>query len=77
WLIIGQAKSAEVNDESQFLLYVSMLISRVGILAITALLSMVVVKTVKPFRRLQEHMEQLGKGNLSLDLPNISSASEN
>ncbi|MCH1924511.1 methyl-accepting chemotaxis protein [Shewanella sp. C32] len=77
WLIIGQAKSAELNEESQFLLYVSMLISLVGILAITALLSMVLVKTVNPLRRLQEHMEQLGKGNLSIDLPNISSASEN
>lgn len=77
WVIIGQAKSAELNEESQFLLYVSMLISVVGILAITALLSMVLVKTVNPLRRLQEHMEQLGKGNLSIDLPNISSASEN
>lgn len=77
WVIIGQAKSVELNEESQFLLYVSMLISLIGILAITALLSIVLVKTVKPLRRLQEHMEQLGKGNLSTDLPNISSSSEN
>lgn len=77
WVIIGQVPKAELNEESWSLLYLSMLISVIGIVAITALLSMVLVKTVKPLQRLQEHMEHLGNGNLSIDLPNVNSASQN
>ncbi|KFZ36555.1 chemotaxis protein [Shewanella mangrovi] len=77
WVIIGQVKYAELNEESWSLLLLSLLISTVGIIAITALLSLVLVNTVKPLRRLQTHMEELGKGDLSVDLPQVNQNSQN
>ncbi|QSX32752.1 methyl-accepting chemotaxis protein [Shewanella avicenniae] len=77
WVIIGQVKDSELNEESWSLLVISLLISVVGIVAITALLSIVLVKTVKPLRHLQMHMEGLGKGDLSIELPHVNQQSDN
>ncbi|MBO2632195.1 methyl-accepting chemotaxis protein [Shewanella algae] len=77
WELIGQVKAAELNEESQTLLLINALVAVIGILVITALLSIVLVRTVKPLQTLQRHMENLGKGDFSNDLPKLDSRSEN
>lgn len=69
WELIGQVKAAELNEESQTLLLINALVAVIGILVITALLSVVLVRTVRPLQTLQRHMENLGKGDFSHDLP--------
>ncbi|QUN06812.1 methyl-accepting chemotaxis protein [Shewanella yunxiaonensis] len=77
WLLVGKVKAKELNEESTTLLLINTAASFVGILAITAFLSLVLLNTVKPLRRLQLHMEELGKGDLSVDLPATDSQSNN
>ncbi|MFQ6370275.1 methyl-accepting chemotaxis protein [Shewanella sp. YIC-542] len=77
WLLVGKVDAAELNEESNTLLQINVAISVVSIIAITALLSMVLVNTVKPLRRLQQHMQQLGQGDLSIDPPATDAHSQN
>lgn len=77
WLLVGKVKVKELNEESKTLLIINIVVSFVGIIAITALLSIVLINTVKPLRRLQQHMEHLGLGDLSIDLPTTDAHSQN
>ena len=78
WALIGIAKVSELNEESLKLLSINAMVALVGIFLITLLLSMVLVKTLKPLRTLQQQLDLLGKGELSQEFakPSVNSNNE-
>lgn len=78
WLIIGQVSAAELNEESLTLLTLNIIIAVTGVLLITALLSIVLIKALRPLHSLQKHMEILGHGDFSqpVTLPEPQSHNE-
>ncbi|MGS0682856.1 methyl-accepting chemotaxis protein [Shewanella sp. 125m-7] len=65
WALIGQVDAAELNEESVTLLNINMAVSVIGMIVITFLLSLVLVRTLKPLGTLQDQLEKLGAGDLS------------
>ncbi|QFU23543.1 methyl-accepting chemotaxis protein [Shewanella eurypsychrophilus] len=78
WALIGIAKVSELNEESLKLLSINAVVALVGIFLITLLLSMVLIKTLKPLRTLQQQLDLLGKGELSQEFakPSVNSNNE-
>ncbi|MGS0691466.1 methyl-accepting chemotaxis protein [Shewanella sp. 30m-9] len=65
WSLIGQVDGAELNEESVTLLNINMGVSLIGMMVITLLLSLVLVRALKPLGTLQNQLEKLGSGDLS------------
>lgn len=77
WLLIGQVNANELNEESLYLLTINVIVAITGILLITALLSVVLLRALKPLHALQQHMEVLGKGDFSYHIPPCAPESHN
>lgn len=77
WGLIGQVKVSELNEESMYLLKINAIVAMTGIALITALLSMVLIRTLKPLHVLQQHMETLGHGDFSRQLTASEPQSQN
>lgn len=77
WTLVGLAKVSELNEESLKLLSINAMVAVIGILLITLLLSLVLVRTLKPLRKLQQQLDMLGKGELSQGFANPSLSSKN
>ncbi|PTA50826.1 methyl-accepting chemotaxis protein [Shewanella morhuae] len=77
WVLIGQVKVSELSEESIHLLKINAIVAITGIALITALLSMVLIRTLKPLHVLQNHMETLGHGDFSHQLTASEPQSEN
>ncbi|MPY24967.1 methyl-accepting chemotaxis protein [Shewanella psychropiezotolerans] len=78
WDLVGIAKMSELNEESLKLLSINAMVAGVGIIVITFLLSLVLVRTLKPLQKLQQQLDMLGKGELNQDFakPNLDSKNE-
>ena len=77
WVLIGQVKISELSEESMYLLKINAIVAMTGIALITALLSMVLIRTLKPLHVLQNHMETLGHGDFSRQLTASEPQSQN
>ncbi|WP_198780572.1 methyl-accepting chemotaxis protein [Shewanella putrefaciens] len=77
WMLVGQVKATELNEESLHLLTINAIVAITGIALITVLLSLVLVRSLKPLHALQVHMETLGRGDFSRPLPPSVPQSQN
>ncbi|MBE7213834.1 methyl-accepting chemotaxis protein [Shewanella benthica] len=77
WALIGMTKVSELNEESLTLLRINVAVSAVGIIFITLMLSLVLVKALKPLGVLQQQLDMLGHGDLSQTFAQPSSDSNN
>lgn len=77
WMLVGQVKAKELNEESLHLLTINAIVAITGIALITVLLSLVLVRSLKPLHALQVHMETLGRGDFSRPLPPSVPQSQN
>ncbi|QYJ88795.1 methyl-accepting chemotaxis protein [Shewanella halotolerans] len=77
WTLLGQAKKRELNEESLKLLSINAGVAAVGVLLITLLLSMVLIKTLRPLRHLQHQLSELGKGDLTQEFDQVSPDTDN
>ncbi|QYJ85090.1 methyl-accepting chemotaxis protein [Shewanella mesophila] len=77
WSLLGQAKMRELNEESLQLLAINAIVAFAGVLVITLLLSLVLFKTLRPLRELQEQLTKLGEGDLSQRFSPVSDTSDN
>lgn len=77
WLLVGQVKVSELNEESLYLLTINAIVAITGIVLITVLLSLVLWRSLKPLHALQVHMETLGRGDFSRPLPPSVPQSQN
>ncbi|MCK7632978.1 MULTISPECIES: methyl-accepting chemotaxis protein [unclassified Shewanella] len=77
WVLLGQVKANELNEESIDLLIINAIVAITGIALITALLSLVLIRTLKPLHALQDHMETLGRGDFSQNLRPSEPRSQN
>ncbi|MCP3130242.1 methyl-accepting chemotaxis protein [Shewanella sp. KJ2020] len=77
WMMVGQVKAKELNEESLHLLTINAIVAITGIALITVLLSLVLVRSLKPLHALQVHMETLGRGDFSRPLPPSVPQSQN
>ena len=77
WMLVGQVKASELNEESMQLLTINAIVALTGIALITALLSVVLIRTLKPLHALQVHMESLGSGDFSHHLAPSTPQSQN
>ena len=77
WSLLGQAKMRELNEESLQLLTINAIVAIAGVLVITLLLSIVLFKTLRPLRKLQEQLTKLGEGDLSQRFAPVSDTSDN
>jgi len=78
WALVGFAKVSELNEESLKLLSINVSVAAVGIILITLMLFIVLMKTLHPLNVLQQQLDQLGKGDLSqsFNRPNPGSKNE-
>jgi methyl-accepting chemotaxis protein len=77
WSLLGQAKIRELNEESLKLLSINAIVALAGVLLITMMLSIVLLKTLKPLRALQHQLTRLGEGDLSQQFTPVSDSSNN
>jgi len=77
WMLIGQVNANELNEESLLLLTINAIVAVSGIVLITVLLSLVLLRSLKPLHTLQHHMEILGSGDFSHHLPASALDSQN
>ncbi|GGI67826.1 methyl-accepting chemotaxis protein [Shewanella gelidii] len=77
WSLVGQVESKELNEESLTLLKINAAVAIAGIILITVLLSIVLHKSLNPLKLLQQHLEALGNGDLSRNLPTATENSDN
>ncbi len=77
WALIGRVPMKELNEESTKLLTINLIVAAIGLVIITFMLSLVLVKSLKPLQRLEEQLEQLGKGDLSQTFDNVDPNSKN
>ncbi len=77
WILLGQVKADELNEESMHLLKINAIIAVSSIVLITLLLFWVLVRSLKPLHTLQKHMETLGRGDFSHQLYAGTHQSEN
>lgn len=77
WTLLGQVKKSELNEESLKLLTINVGVAAMGVLLITTLLSMVLIKTLRPLRQLQHQLTELGQGNLTQEFDEVSVDSNN
>ena len=77
WTILSRVNANELADESIQLMTVNAIASVVGIAMITALLSWVLVKTLKPLKQLTKTVDRLGNGDLSEQLSGSDRHSNN
>lgn len=77
WMLVGQVKAKELNEESLHLLTINAIVAITGIALITVLLSLVLLRSLKPLHALQVHMETLGRGDFSRPLPPSVPQSQN
>ncbi|MCG9697194.1 methyl-accepting chemotaxis protein [Shewanella sp. Isolate11] len=77
WTLLGQAKEKELNEESLELLTINASVAIIGVLLITILLSIVLIKTLNPLKSLQNQLTKLGEGDLSQQFALKNMASEN
>ncbi|MCL1051213.1 methyl-accepting chemotaxis protein [Shewanella abyssi] len=77
WALVGQVPMKELNEESAKLLTINLIFSTIGLLAITILLSLILLRTLKPLRQLEVQLDNLGRGDLSQSFANTDSNSNN
>ncbi|MEZ9236122.1 methyl-accepting chemotaxis protein [Shewanella sp. 10N.286.52.A9] len=65
WTLIGLTQTAELNNESLQLLYITTGVAVLGILLISGLLAALQIKALAPLQRFQQQLKALGKGDLS------------
>lgn len=77
WSLVGRVKITELAEESMQLMTVNAITSVIGVLAITSLLSWVLIKSLKPLKLLTRNIDALSKGNISQNLLKTDVNSEN
>ncbi|MGL5468807.1 MAG: methyl-accepting chemotaxis protein [Shewanella sp.] len=77
WMLIGQVNANELNEEGLLLLTINAIVAVSGIVLITVLLSLVLLRALKPLHALQQHMEIIGSGDFSHHLPPSAFDSQN
>lgn len=64
WALVGQVPIKELNEESAQLLLINAIVSALGLVIITLLLSVILLRTLRPLNTLQQQLDLLGQGNL-------------
>ncbi|WP_144213538.1 methyl-accepting chemotaxis protein [Shewanella donghaensis] len=64
WTLIGLTKVSELNNESLELLYITIGVAIFGIILISSLLSLLLIKALAPLQKLQKQLQALGEGDL-------------
>jgi len=77
WALVGFAKVSELNEESLKLLSINVAVSAVGIFLITLMLFLVLMKSLRPLKKLQQQLDLLGRGDLSQSFNRASNDSKN
>ncbi|MFT5788665.1 MAG: methyl-accepting chemotaxis protein [Shewanella sp.] len=77
WALVGQVPMKELNEESSKLLTVNLMVSTAGLIIITLLLSLVLLRVLKPLQQLEVQLDNLGRGDLSQSFANTDSNSKN
>ena len=77
WALVGQVPMKELNEESGQLLSINFTVSVIGLLVITLLLSLILLRTLKPLRVLEVQLDNLGKGDLSQSFAKTDTNSKN
>lgn len=67
WTLVGLTKASELNNESLELLYITIAVAIFGIILISSLLALLLVKALKPLQKLQQQLQALGEGDLLQD----------
>jgi methyl-accepting chemotaxis protein len=77
WALVGQVPMKELNEESGKLLTVNLIVSTAGLIIITLLLSLILLRALKPLQQLEVQLDNLGKGDLSQSFAITDSNSNN